>query len=112
MNNRTFNNNRSNNSRGGSNRGNRNTSSNSRNNNREDSKFPVKVRRVRTFTKFLIPKGEKIEYKNLNLLTRYLNDRGKISPRRYSGISASEQRQLAQAIKRARFLALLPVGGV
>lgn len=50
----------------------------------------------------------KIDYKNMRLLSRFISDRGKIVPRRISGISAKNQRRIAQAIKRARFLALIP----
>ena len=77
-------------------------------------KFKAKkkmIRRERNTTRFIIPLGTKIDYKNLTFLQRYLNDRGKIMPRRISGISSKEQRQLSNAIKRARFLGLLPVGG-
>ena len=49
-----------------------------------------------------------IDYKDERLLQRFLTERGKILPSRLSGISARHQRQLSVAIKRARFLALLP----
>jgi small subunit ribosomal protein S18 len=49
-----------------------------------------------------------VDYKDEKLLSRFLTERGKILPRRLSGVSARHQRQLAVAIKRARFLALLP----
>lgn len=49
-----------------------------------------------------------IDYKDDRLLGRFLTERGKILPRRLSGVSARHQRQLAVAIKRARYLALLP----
>ena len=62
--------------------------------------------------KYQEDKDGKIEYKNLMLLQRFLNDRGKIVSRRVSGVSAKEQRKIAEAIKLARFLALLPTGGV
>ncbi len=64
------------------------------------------------FSKFLIPGDTKIDYKNVNFLHKYLNDRGKIIPRRITGISAGDQRLLTVAIKRARFLALLNSGGI
>ncbi|XAO70683.1 MAG: 30S ribosomal protein S18 [Acetobacteraceae bacterium] len=50
----------------------------------------------------------KIDYKDVRLLSRYLSERGKIVPSRITAVSAKKQRELAQAIKRARFLALLP----
>lgn len=49
-----------------------------------------------------------IDYKDEHLLDRFTNDRGKILPRRVSGTCARHQRQLSQAIKRGRFLALIP----
>lgn len=49
-----------------------------------------------------------IDYKDEKLLSRFISERGKILPRRLSGVSARHQRQLSTAIKRARFLALLP----
>ena len=68
--------------------------------------------RMRSTAKFKLQEGEKIEYKNIPLLQRFLNDRGKILPRRITGITAKEQRRLTEAVKRARFLALLTTGGV
>lgn len=49
-----------------------------------------------------------IDYKDEKMLQRFLTERGKILPARLSGITARHQRQLATAIKRARYLALLP----
>ncbi|MCX6002575.1 MAG: 30S ribosomal protein S18 [Chloroflexi bacterium] len=49
-----------------------------------------------------------IDYKNVSLLGRFVSDRGKIVPRRRTGVCAKHQRSLAQAIKRSRFLAMLP----
>ncbi len=57
---------------------------------------------------FCVEKIDDISYKEPNLLRRYISDRGKIAPRRRSGNCAKHQRALAQAIKRARHLALLP----
>ena len=50
----------------------------------------------------------KIDYKDTKLLQRYISERGKIVPSRITAVSAKKQRELARAIKRARFLALLP----
>ena len=50
----------------------------------------------------------KIDYKDTKLLQRYVSERGKIVPSRITAVSAKKQRELAQAIKRARFLGLLP----
>jgi small subunit ribosomal protein S18 len=49
-----------------------------------------------------------IDYKDVKLLSRYISERGKIVPSRITAVSAKKQRELAQAIKRARFLGLLP----
>ena len=50
----------------------------------------------------------KIDYKDVRLLQRYISERGKIVPSRITAVSALKQRELARAIKRARFLGLLP----
>ncbi|HEX5998145.1 MAG TPA: 30S ribosomal protein S18 [Hyphomicrobiaceae bacterium] len=50
----------------------------------------------------------KIDYKDSRLLGRYMSERGKIVPSRITAVSAAKQRELARAIKRARFLGLLP----
>ena len=52
--------------------------------------------------------GPQIDYKDVKLLQRFISERGKIVPSRITAVSAKKQRQLSQAIKRARFLALLP----
>ncbi len=49
-----------------------------------------------------------IDYKNVKLLKRFISERGKILPRRTTGTSAKHHRALTRAIKRARYLALLP----
>lgn len=49
-----------------------------------------------------------IDYKDIDTLMQFITERGKIIPRRITGVSAYHQRQLAQAIKRARHMALLP----
>lgn len=49
-----------------------------------------------------------IDYKDIETLSKFITDRGKILPRRITGVSAHHQRQLADAIKRARHMALLP----
>ena len=50
---------------------------------------------------------EYVDYKDIDLLKRYINEQGKIMPRRVTGVSANFQRQLTRAVKRARHLALL-----
>ncbi len=53
-------------------------------------------------------KIDHIDYKDVDLLKKFVSPSGKITPRRISGTCAKHQRQLAVAIKRARFMALLP----
>ncbi len=50
----------------------------------------------------------RIDYKDIKLLQRYISERGKIVPSRITAVSQKKQRELANAIKRARFLGLLP----
>jgi len=57
---------------------------------------------------FSQPGGPKIDYKDVKLLQKFVSERGRIIPRRITAVSAKHQRELAVAIKRARFLALLP----
>ena len=54
------------------------------------------------------PNAPKIDYKDIKLLQRFISERGKIVPSRITAVSAKKQRELAQAIKRARFIGLLP----
>lgn len=55
-----------------------------------------------------IKPGEPIDYKDVELLKKYVTERGKILPRRITGLTAKQQRDLTLAIKRARIMALLP----
>lgn len=54
------------------------------------------------------PNAPEIDYKDVKLMQRFLSERGKIVPSRITAVSAKKQRELAQAIKRARYMALLP----
>ncbi len=54
------------------------------------------------------PDAPKIDYKDVKTLQRFVSERGKIVPTRVTAVSAPKQRRLARAIKRARFLALMP----
>ena len=54
------------------------------------------------------PNAPAIDYKDIKLLARFISERGKIVPSRITAVSTKKQRELARAIKRARFLALLP----
>ncbi len=64
--------------------------------------------RRKRFCKFTAEGYTEIDYKDLNTLKSYVTETGKIVPSRVSGTNARYQRQLSTAIKRARFLALLP----
>lgn len=57
---------------------------------------------------FCADKSKSIDYKDIMKLKRFLTERGKIQPRRTSGVCAKHQRELAMAIKRARMMAMLP----
>ncbi len=57
---------------------------------------------------FCVDKVDSIDYKDIATLKKYTSERGKILPRRVTGTCAKHQRQLTEAIKRARHLALLP----
>ncbi|MAY39458.1 MULTISPECIES: 30S ribosomal protein S18 [Spongiibacter] len=64
--------------------------------------------RRRKFCRFTAEGVKQIDYKDLDTLKAYISETGKIVPSRITGTNAKYQRQLATAIKRARFLALLP----
>ncbi len=64
--------------------------------------------RRRKYCRFTAEGIEEIDYKDLNLLKQYVGESGKVVPSRITGTKARYQRQLATAVKRARFLALLP----
>jgi len=57
---------------------------------------------------FAGPNAPKIDFKDVRLLQRFTSERGKIVPSRITAVSAKKQRELARAIKRSRFLALMP----
>ena len=65
------------------------------------------IRRKKTCT-FSGPEGIAIDFRDTRTLNKFVSERGKIIPARISAVSAPKQRKLAQAIKRARILALMP----
>ncbi len=65
-------------------------------------------RKRKKMCRFCADGEEIIDYKDERKLSRYITERGKILPRRISGVCARHQRQLTRAIKRARHIALLP----
>lgn len=64
--------------------------------------------RRKKYCRFTAEGITEIDYKDLNMLKQYISETGKIVPSRITGTSAKYQRQLARAIKRARYIALLP----
>lgn len=64
--------------------------------------------RRRKYCRFTAEGIKEIDYKDIDLLKQYITETGKIVPSRITGTKARYQRQLARAVKRARFLALLP----
>ncbi len=52
--------------------------------------------------------GKSVDYKDVMIVTKYINEKGKIMPRRMTGACAKHQRHIAEQIKRARFMALIP----
>ncbi len=73
-----------------------------------DNAKPRSNRKRRKVCAFCVDKVEQIDYKDSTKLKRYLSERSKILPRRTTGTCAMHQRQLTDAIKRARQVALLP----
>ena len=74
----------------------------------ERSERPQRGRRRRKVCAFCVDKVEHVDYKDAAKLRKYMSERGKILPRRMTGTCAQHQRQLTEAIKRARHIALLP----
>lgn len=68
----------------------------------------MRLNKRRKVCKFKLGEIKEVDYKDLDTLKGYITDTGKIVPSRITGTSAKYQRQLATAIKRARYLALLP----
>lgn len=60
--------------------------------------------------KIAVPEGAALDFKNVELLKKFLTDRGKMLARRLTGVTAQQQRNISRAIKQARYLGLLPAG--
>ena len=74
-----------------------------------DDKNPNKFRKEsKKVCTFCAEKSEVIDYKNVSKLRKYMTEKGKIIPRRTTGVCAKHQRELTNAIKKARVMALLP----
>ena len=76
--------------------------------NRNNSLRRAPSRRRPKFCYYCVEKHEKVDYKDVEKLRKYISERGKIIPRRVTGNCAKHQRLLTEAIKRARYMALLP----
>ena len=70
---------------------------------RKNSPFEDRKR----FCPFSQPNSPTIDYKDTKLLSRYISEKGKMTPSRITNVSSSKQKKLSKAIKRARFLALM-----
>ena len=88
-----------------------------RRNNNKDNENLDSMQNTKSFFRrkktcpFSGPKAIPIDYKDIKTLEKFISERGKIIPARISAVSSPKQRKLAQAIKRARILALLPFIG-
>ena len=76
---------------------------NTKKDDRSNSPFEMKKK----FCPFSQQGSPKIDYKDIRLLSRYVTEKGKIVPSRITGVSRKKQKELAKAIKRARFLSLI-----
>ena len=76
--------------------------------NGEEKQKRVRRAPMKKVCAFCVEKAEEIDYKDVAKLKRYITEKGKIIPRRTSGMCAEHQRALSVAIKRARIMALLP----
>ncbi len=75
---------------------------------KEKKNFSKPLFKRRKFCRFTAERIDWVDYKDVELLKDFINENGKIIPARITGTKAKYQRQLSVAIKRARFLALLP----
>ena len=72
------------------------------------TKTKVYTKKVNGTTCYFTQNNSKPDYKDVLILRRFINDRGKITRQSVSGVTAKNQRMLTQAVKRARYMALLP----
>lgn len=77
----------------------------------QSAKKPVKRVQRRKVCTFCVEKATSIDYKDVNKLRKFVTEKGKMLPRRMTGVCAEHQRDLAEAIKKARVMALLPFKG-
>jgi small subunit ribosomal protein S18 len=76
--------------------------------NSKDSRIALRASRLQPENRVDTGSIEYVDYKDTELLERFINEQGKLLPRRITGVSAKFQRQLTRAVKRARHLSLLP----
>ena len=89
--------------------GDKNKKRNNRNNNNYDEDFNPKMRRQRKKVCVLCSdKNFVLDYKNPEQLRKFINDKGKILPRRTTGACAKHQREITATVKRARHIAIIP----
>jgi len=74
---------------------------------RKEEKSNSPFENKKKFCPFSQPGSPVIDYKDIRLLSRYITEKGKIVPSRITGVSSKKQKELAKAIKRARFLSLI-----
>ncbi len=74
-------------------------------------KKPIKRVQRKKVCAFCVEKATSIDYKDVNKLKKFVTEKGKMLPRRMTGVCAEHQRDLAEAIKKARVMALLPFKG-
>lgn len=77
----------------------------------ERAKRPAKRQGRKKVCQFCVDKAEHIDYKDSAKLKKYVTEKGKILPRRMTGVCAKHQRALSEAVKKARIVALLPFKG-
>ena len=88
---------------------NKNNKNNKRRNNNNDEEFNPKFRKMRKKVCVMCAnKDYVLDYKNPEQLKKFINEKGKILPRRMTGACAKHQRHIAQQVKYARFMALIP----
>ena len=81
---------------------------NNRNNNNDDDSMPRQRRIKKKVCAFCADKNLVIDYKDSDKLKKFVSEKGKILPRRVTGLCAKHQREMTLAVKRARHIALLP----
>ena len=81
--------------------------SNSKNYKSKDDRKKSPFEDRKRFCPFSQKNSPKIDYKDIKLLTRYVSEKGKITPSRITNVSSKKQKKLSKAIKRARFLGLM-----